>query len=308
MMKSTETVRIHKVSTRTTTKRSGEVRTVERVRVRRDEKRTTVRGKPNGVILYRGPSLLDGQPIVCIATGLARRSKNPKTGRMVQTYVLADGTDPVSAHQQGKDKAVCGDCPHLSGTCHVNLVQGPLAVWKAYQAGSYPRLRREHLRLFRGRMLRLGTYGDPAAVPLSVWQGLTALVTNWTGYTHAWRTCDAAYAAYCMASVETPAQRLAAVAAGYRTFRVRLATQPLEPGEFVCPASAEAGKRRTCEECKACSGSKAGGRNATPAIVFHGPAIAGNYRLRRYETLQQQLLRDEEQILAAGRLPLALVS
>src|SRR5262249_28566498 len=28
--------------------------------------------KPLGLVLYRGPSLLNGQPIVCIATGLAR--------------------------------------------------------------------------------------------------------------------------------------------------------------------------------------------------------------------------------------------
>jgi hypothetical protein len=300
----TERVREIKVRKRTTVRRGDTVKTVERVRVRR----TTVRGKPNGVILYRGPSQLDGRPIVVVATGLARKSHNPKTGGMVQTYILADGTDPVSAHQQGKDRAVCGSCPHLNGTCYVNLVQGPLAVWKAYQAGSYPRLRREHLRLFRGRMLRLGTYGDPAAVPLSVWERLTPLVRNWTGYTHAWRTCERAYARYCMASVETPTQRQEALARRYRTFRVRLATQPLEPGEFVCPASEEAGKRLTCEECKACSGAKAGGRNATPAIVFHGPTIAGNYRLRRYETLQGQLLQAEEQERVAGRLPLALVS
>ena len=48
------------------------------------------------------------------------------------------------------------------------------------------------------------------------------------------------------------------------------AEQPIDAGEFVCPASAEAGKRKTCAECKACSGAKLGGRNASPVIVVHG--------------------------------------
>ena len=40
--------------------------------------------KPQGVVLYRGPSLLNGRRIVVVATGLCRMSKNPKTGNMVQ--------------------------------------------------------------------------------------------------------------------------------------------------------------------------------------------------------------------------------
>ena len=42
-------------------------------------------------------------------------------------------------------------------------------------------------------------------------------------------------------------------------------------GEFVCPASAEAGKRLTCAQCRACNGAKRGGRNVSPAIIWHGP-------------------------------------
>lgn len=36
-------------------------------------------------IIYRGPSLIDGAPIVVIAIDSA---SNTKTGRMVQTYIL----------------------------------------------------------------------------------------------------------------------------------------------------------------------------------------------------------------------------
>ena len=40
---------------------------------------------PNGRILYEGPSMLDGAPIVVIATGFAERTANAKTGSMIQT-------------------------------------------------------------------------------------------------------------------------------------------------------------------------------------------------------------------------------
>src|SRR5258708_3412884 len=71
------------------------------------------RRKPNGLVLYRGPSLLNGQGIVCIATGLARKSKNATTGPVVQTYILPDGkASPLMALDSGANAAVCGDCPH----------------------------------------------------------------------------------------------------------------------------------------------------------------------------------------------------
>src|SRR5919205_567706 len=140
MFKSREKVRTRKVSIRRTVKRGDRVKTVERVRVERKATRSTVRGKPQGVILYRGPSLLDGSPIVCVAVGLARKSKNPKTGNAVQTYILADnGEDPVKAWQNGGDRAICGDCPHRGSTCYVNIVQAPLAIYRAYRRGTYPR-------------------------------------------------------------------------------------------------------------------------------------------------------------------------
>src|SRR5262249_14932544 len=146
-----------------------------------------------------------------------------------------------------------------------------------------------HLDYFRDRFVRLGSYGDPAAVPLDVWEMVCGAAAHWTGYTHQWKTCDVSYARYCMASVETPGQRLDAIARGFRTFRVRLPNQPLEEGEFVCPASEEAGRRLRCDECKACSGAKATGKAATPAIYFHGSSIAGNRTLRMYERTMSRL-------------------
>ena len=48
-------------------------------------------------IFYRGPSMLDGAPIVAIATD----SSNSKTGGMVQTWILRADIDPVTAARNG---------------------------------------------------------------------------------------------------------------------------------------------------------------------------------------------------------------
>jgi hypothetical protein len=107
-----------------------------------------------------------------------------------------------------------------------------------------------------------------------------------------------------MASVEMPRQREEALTLGYRTFRVRLLGQPIEEGEFVCPASAEGRYRKTCEQCRACSGAKAGDRNATPVIVFHDSPVGGHYKLRQFQRTMARLQAEE----AGRRVPLAVVS
>src|SRR4051812_44690746 len=119
--------RVHRPSVSVNVSVAGEADVTVRVKTRRPRPR-----KPQGVVLYRGPSELDGTPVVAVATAIARRSKNPKTGGMIQTYILADnGEDPIQAARSGGDAAVCGDCPHRPvngklGSCYVNLIQGPL--------------------------------------------------------------------------------------------------------------------------------------------------------------------------------------
>ena len=58
-------------------------------------------------IIYKGPSLLDGQPIVVIAT---YSNRNTKTGRVVQTYIIRADMDPRDASKTGADYSICGDC------------------------------------------------------------------------------------------------------------------------------------------------------------------------------------------------------
>ena len=66
----------------------------------------------NSAIIYKGPSLLDGKPIVVIATYSTR---NPKTGNALQTYILCEKIDPREASKTGADYSICGDC-NLRGT------------------------------------------------------------------------------------------------------------------------------------------------------------------------------------------------
>src|SRR5262245_11876488 len=54
-------------------------------RKRPARRRAAAKKKPNGFVLYDGPSALDGERIVVVVTGFTRRSKNGKTGRMLQT-------------------------------------------------------------------------------------------------------------------------------------------------------------------------------------------------------------------------------
>ena len=58
-------------------------------------------------IIYQGPSLLDGLPIVAIAT---YSDKNTKTGKVLQTYIMRSDISPLEASKTGQDFSICGDC------------------------------------------------------------------------------------------------------------------------------------------------------------------------------------------------------
>jgi len=233
--------------------------------------------KPSGYVLYKGASLLDGQPIVVIAT--VGESENDKTGAMVQTWILVDnGIAPHISVKHGDDVSVCGDCKHrpsLGGSCYVRTYQAPYAVYTAYLRGRYPMADTATIEnIGRDRMVRLGSYGDPAAAPAQTWFDLVRYAYGHTGYSHQWQHASE-LKSLVMASCDTPEERNWAQAQGWRTFTVRLKTDPLAPRESVCPASHEAGKKLTCSTCGACNG--ANGRKGSIAIQAHG-ALANRYR------------------------------
>jgi hypothetical protein len=229
--------------------------------------------RANGVVLWKGQSLLNGDLIVLVATGLnAPQRQNEKTGHMIQTWILCDDVSPIEASRTGADERICGGCPHrgvangavaVGRTCYVQLWSGVRNVWLAYKRGTY------HLNKtdapFRGLGVRVGSYGDPAAVPVEVWQRALHKAAFSTGYTHQWRSRPD-LKSFCMASTDSDEEREEARVMGWRTFRVG---ENPRAGEVVCPASEEAGYKATCNVCRACGGVGAKAR-ADIVIAPHG--------------------------------------
>jgi hypothetical protein len=231
------------------------------------------------MVIWRGISRIDGvTPVVVLASydsnPLGKNSGNAKTGDMAQTWILRDDMEPHIALRDGQDQAVCGTCPHRSkigggsGACYVTVFRAPLSTWRAYKRGN---TRDFDLDALRGRKIRFGAYGDPAAAPFEIWESMAEVAAGVTGYTHAWRNCDPRFQRYCMASVDTLEERDEARKLGYRAFVVRPKGSPKPRGLVMCPASDEAGHLTTCSECLQCGGTS-NGRRADITIQAHGPS------------------------------------
>ena len=236
--------------------------------------------KAQSSIIYMGPSLIDGAPIMVIAV-ISKR--NRKTGAMLQTYIMRSDIDPRQASALGLDVSICGSCP-LRGianpggkqakkrACYVILGQGPLIVWKAFQRNFYPTVSGfdEIAEIGAGRMVRIGTYGDGAAVPAYVWQALLSRADGHTAYSHQSGLSQAAFdPAIYMVSADNEAQARAAWKSGRRTFRVIDTVSDIVSGqEILCPASKEAGARTTCFSCGLCGGNSIKAKSI--AIPAHG--------------------------------------
>ena len=228
-----------------------------------------MKAETNGVIVH------ENEQRVVIATGLKRKTKNAKTGQMVQIWILAKAENPLRAIETGLDALICGGCP-LRGTngqgrtCYVNVGQAPLAVWRAYNRGSYPVM--STVEIFRNRKVRFGAYGDPVFIPFSIVRDIAAVSAGWTGYTHQWHNpLYAGYRAFVMASAETAAGAAEAQAQGWRTFRVS-ATTETQANEIVCPNTT---RGISCADCRLCQGTTLRAKNIV--IEVHG-AGKGNLK------------------------------
>lgn len=230
-------------------------------------------------IIYKGPSLLDGSPIVVVAIDSAR---NTKTGRMIQTYIMRSDIDPRVANKTGADYAICGACPMRGEStndpaakqaknraCYVLLGQGPTIVWKGLERDYYP-IADDIAAIGEKAMVRIGTYGDGAAVPDYIWRQLISKAKGFTGYSHQSKFKKSGFdPALYMVSAESYKQAQSAWRKGFRTFRVVTSPDSIDrSNEILCPASKEMGKRTQCADCGLCAGNTIKAKSI--AIVAHG--------------------------------------
>lgn len=163
---------------------------------------------PRGAVIYRGPSLIDGSPVVVVVTGIRGSSRNAKTSGarpLAQSFVIPEamlagitGSTVKGARaadyrqwarnlRGGCDAGACGACgkrPALAAgvdagalpvdPCYVR--NGPPEVARALVRGAYPDATPEQAAAWiaasvaAGRIagVRAGAWGDPAAAPLDV--------------------------------------------------------------------------------------------------------------------------------------------
>lgn len=173
---------------------------------------------PAGVIVYDGPSMIDGAPVVVVLTSIRGTSSNTKTSAgagalpLAQTYVIpramlagmAAGDKSANSRAwfanlaAGRDASACGACElrpsavaaaRAAGapapdSCYV--LNGPPDVAAAIVAGAYGTATLDEAAAYvramvrRGRIagVRGGSWGDPAAAPLAVHRALRDALTD----------------------------------------------------------------------------------------------------------------------------------
>ena len=230
-------------------------------------------------ILYHGPAAAPYRGTVTAV--LFRSLDNPKTGPTLAIAILpGTGMTAVSDRTQGEDGACCGACPFRSvagggnGGCYVSsvaLMGYTAAARSAWQADAHGFPSAWPMRHGRPLPLRLGAYGDPAALPAHVIRSVRAHAgasgAHVWGYTHGWAKRPD-LADMCMASVESSAGQARAVAKGWRVYRiVRDASELATTGLQECESSTGL----ACVDCRKCAGTGAAADNGR-AIIVHGPS------------------------------------
>ena len=214
----------------------------------------------NGRILWEGPSAIDGEPIVLIATGFDTVSSNDKTGNMIQTWILCQNVKPNEGYKDGRNYSICGNCPHAGynqGSCYVKWFHAPLSVWNCYKRGNYPHIGNDW-HLFDNQALRLGSAGDPAMIPVNIWHKMLENVKTNTGYTHQWREDFAKpFKGIVQASCDSETDYIAAKLENWFTFNVKPSIVDDYEGTIHCQASIEKGQKTNCATCGLCSGNQA---------------------------------------------------
>ena len=227
----------------------------------------------NSAVIWEGKSPYDGAEIMVLAVCIKDPSKNRKTGWMIQIYILVKSVSPVEAVKLGLDASVCGNCSmrwNNGGGCYVL----PIWITPTWKKGlEAPRITPTELAKLANKYntpIRQGAWGDPAFVPMDVWEELENAVSNKKGssYTHQWEWVSPEYAKFSMASVENLKQKADAQALGYRTYRMVDDESEIVEDEMLCLNSS---RGIQCRDCGQCGGnrSKASHRQKNIVIVKH---------------------------------------
>ena len=240
---------------------------------------------PTSVVLWSGPSMLTGDPIMVVASRVREPSSNSKTGDMIQIYILPLDTHPAHAWHRGGIESVCPSaCAHRSDndkTCYVaweRLGALWLAARKAIAAGRVG----VSDGYFKGAIVRFGAGGDPSAVPLAVWESVASDARGWSGYTANWRDLSEDWALLFMASASTLPDVWRARSKGWRIYASSespaMDTALSAAGVKVCPSHTVG---LQCTACRQCDGTTRGARRPDYFIPLHG--IAGGKVRRSFE-------------------------
>ena len=176
---------------------------------------------------------------------------------LLQSWVLQQEFVPTFAAKQGLDEGICGSCSlklSKAGSCYVNLA--PINnMYRKYVAGTYSKLSKNEIELLKYYRypIRIGSYGDPTAVPFDVWEPIILASGSHTGYTHNWLFCDNSWKQYLMASVQSESEACIAQSQGWRTFRIIAPDTPLSENEILCSHTQD--DRIQCETCLLCDGA-----------------------------------------------------
>ena len=223
----------------------------------------------------------EGNDIFAALTGLTAESKNKKTGNMLGISILPIAEKPSDSIKHKNDSAQCGGCSAAANTpggwwCYVNPV-ALNGVWTATVKHKVSKLAEKFLQL-SPVPIRLGTYGDPAKLPINF---LRKIIGNngrkWTGYTHQWETCSPKYSQYLMASIDRTNSKKQAIALGYRTYRVLGELDTLDEDEIMCPHDSHGVQ---CADCRLCSGNGIKAKNI--AVRISGPPN----KVSQYNTME----------------------
>lgn len=204
-------------------------------------------------LIYKGPSQLNQKPVIAVLTD---KSVNKKTGPMLQVWVLDDTNPPTKADTT----SICGECP-IKTSCYVNIAHAPSSIYYSYKRNNPKPLSIPQIQDWGYRKrIRIGAYGDPAAVPIAIWRALTTHAISTVGYTHQSHRDD--LRGLVMASVESLSQARALQEQGWKTFRILAPSETLSKNEVLCPNYTH---NIQCYDCMLCTGNK-----MNVAIYVHG--------------------------------------